>query len=66
MSFGIRKLRTCGYRREHAIEQIAMRNKAKKIVFRLKHSCRVKCYDLWSVWRFRMVLLTYLGRFDML
>jgi hypothetical protein len=66
MSFDIKKLRSRGYRREHATEQIVMRNKAKKIVFRLKHRFRVKCYDLWSVWRFRMVLLTYLGRFDML
>ena len=55
----MRKLRSRGYRREHAIEQIVMRNKSKKIVFRLKHSCLVHCYDLWSVGLFRMDLLAY-------
>ena len=69
----MRALRTRGYRREHAIEQnvvmrnklkkifvkIAMRNKLHKIVFRLKHSCLVNYYDLWSVRLFHMVLLTY-------
>jgi hypothetical protein len=62
-----------GYRREHAIEQnvamrkklqkiifqIAMRSKLHKIVFRLKHSCLVNFYYLWSVRPFYMVLLTY-------
>jgi hypothetical protein len=46
-----------GYRREHAIEQMAMKITSKKIVFRLKHSCLVNCYDLWSVGIFRRVLL---------
>ena len=48
-----------GYRRKIVKERIAIRNKAKKIVFRLKHSCLVNCYDLWSVGLFRMVIWTY-------
>ena len=59
MSFDIKKLRSRGYRREHATEQIVMRNKSNKIVSRLKHSCLVNCYDLWSVLRFHTALLTY-------
>ena len=45
----MRKLRSRGYRREHAKEQIVMKIKSKKIVYRLKHSCLANCYDLWSV-----------------
>jgi hypothetical protein len=53
----MRALRTRGYRRDNTMEQIAMRNRSKKFVFRLKKSCLVKCYGLWSVGLFLMILL---------
>ena len=55
----MRALRTRGYRRDNTMEQIAMRNRSKKFVFRLKKSCLVKCYGLWSVGLFLMILLKF-------
>ena len=55
----VRALSMRGYRHERAEEQIAMKITSKKIVFRLKHSCLVHCYDLWSVGPFDLILLTF-------
>ncbi len=36
-----------------------MKKKLQKIDFRVKHSCLVHCYDLWSVVIFVVNLLAY-------
>ncbi len=59
VSFDIKALSSRGCRRENVKKQVAMKIKLQKIIFRLKHSCLVNCYDLWSVGIFHMDLLAY-------